>query len=88
MKQFLDELGRHCEVINLDFANDRVPYEVSVDVRDLIDLESVMEELNLGPNGGLVYCMVSYFFRYIETVAFVCFNTHLSLKPDIVSLLL
>lgn len=27
------------------------------DIRDLISLEDVMEELELGPNGGLVYCM-------------------------------
>jgi hypothetical protein len=30
-----------------------------VDVRDLISLDDVMEDedLHLGPNGGLVYCM-------------------------------
>jgi len=28
----------------------------SVDIRDLISLEEVMEDLGLGPNGGLVYC--------------------------------
>lgn len=27
------------------------------DVRELISLDDVMEELGLGPNGGLVYCM-------------------------------
>jgi hypothetical protein len=27
-----------------------------LDIRDLISLEDVMEELQLGPNGGLVYC--------------------------------
>ena len=27
------------------------------DIRELIDLEDVMEELGLGPNGGLMYCM-------------------------------
>jgi hypothetical protein len=27
------------------------------DIRELISLEDVMEELNYGPNGGLVYCM-------------------------------
>jgi GPN-loop GTPase len=59
MKQFLDELGRTCDVINLDFANDHVPYETSIDVRDLVELDKVMDELDLGPNGGLVYCMVS-----------------------------
>lgn len=27
------------------------------DIRDLISVEDVMEELGYGPNGGLVYCM-------------------------------
>lgn len=27
------------QIINLDFANDHVPYDVSVDVRDLVSLE-------------------------------------------------
>jgi hypothetical protein len=30
---------------------------VLVDVRELITLDDVMEELGYGPNGGLVYCM-------------------------------
>lgn len=28
-----------------------------IDIRELISLEDVMEELQLGPNGGLIYCM-------------------------------
>ena len=28
-----------------------------MDIKDLITLEDVMEELHLGPNGGLIYCM-------------------------------
>lgn len=27
------------------------------DIRELICLDDVMEELGLGPNGGLIYCM-------------------------------
>ena len=27
------------------------------DIRELINLDDVMEELGLGPNGGLMYCM-------------------------------
>ena len=44
-------------VINLDPANDTLPYKCAVDVAELITLEDVMNELNLGPNGGLLYCM-------------------------------
>merc|ERR1711939_786639 len=31
-------------------------YEPDIDIRELITLEDVMEELHLGPNGGLIYC--------------------------------
>ncbi|KAG8678176.1 ATP binding protein, partial [Ceratobasidium sp. 395] len=31
-------------------------YEPAIDIRDLISLEDVMEELGFGPNGGLIYC--------------------------------
>jgi GTPase SAR1 family protein len=44
-------------VANLDPAADTFLYDLTFDVRDLISLEEVMEELGLGPNGGLVYCM-------------------------------
>lgn len=57
MSQFANTLGRKCSIVNLDFANDVLPYACDVDVRDLISLERVMEEYQLGPNGGLVYCM-------------------------------
>ncbi len=43
--------------MNLDPAAEEFGYDVSFDVRDLITLAEVMEELSLGPNGGLVYCM-------------------------------
>lgn len=30
---------------------------LAADIRELISLDDVMEELGLGPNGGLMYCM-------------------------------
>ncbi|KAF5958343.1 hypothetical protein HYC85_005568 [Camellia sinensis] len=44
-------------VINLDPANDSLPYECTINIEDLIKLSDVMNEHSLGPNGGLVYCM-------------------------------
>ncbi|KAL3805992.1 hypothetical protein ACHAW5_002349 [Stephanodiscus triporus] len=39
-------------------GNSQLPYETILDVcEDVISLDSVMSELNLGPNGGLLYCM-------------------------------
>lgn len=57
MLQFLTALGRKAVIVNMDFANDILPYTPAIDVRELISLETVMDELELGPNGGLVYCM-------------------------------
>lgn len=42
---------------NLDPAAENFSYNVSFDIRDLITVEDVMEELGLGPNGALIYCM-------------------------------
>ena len=46
------------DVINLDPAADGFTYEPLADVRDLIQVEDVMEDdqLKLGPNGSLVFC--------------------------------
>lgn len=57
MSQFLSLIGRKVAVINLDPANDSLPYECAVNIEDLIKLNDVMAEHSLGPNGGLVYCM-------------------------------
>lgn len=43
--------------MNCDPANEELPYPVAVDTRDLVDLAEVMERLNLGPNGGMLYCL-------------------------------
>jgi hypothetical protein len=57
MSQFLNLIGRKTAVINLDPANDNLPYECAVNIEDLVKLEDVMSQYDLGPNGGLIYCM-------------------------------
>ncbi len=42
--------------VNLDPAATDFVYEPDVDIKDLISLDDVMEEMGLGPNGGLIYC--------------------------------
>ena len=44
-------------VANLDPAAEHFDYEPIFDIRDLISVSEVMEELGLGPNGALLYCM-------------------------------
>lgn len=48
---------RVIHVANLDPAAEVYDYDAAFDIRDLINLDEVMEQLALGPNGGLVYCM-------------------------------
>jgi GTPase SAR1 family protein len=57
--QQLCQNGTHRKVaiVNLDPANENLSYEAAVDISDLVHLAAVMEELKLGPNGGLVYCI-------------------------------
>ena len=43
----------------MDPAAEHFSYSPVIDVRDLIQADDVMEDedLNFGPNGGLVFCM-------------------------------
>ncbi|KFK31225.1 hypothetical protein AALP_AA6G084600 [Arabis alpina] len=57
MSQYLSLIERKVAIVNLDPANDALPYDCAVNIEELIKLEDVMEEPSLGPNGGLLYCM-------------------------------
>ncbi|MCJ1397755.1 hypothetical protein MMC11_000951 [Xylographa trunciseda] len=57
MHQFMSAIGRKCSVVNLDPANDHTSYPCALDVRDLITLEEIMEDDQLGPNGAVLYAL-------------------------------
>ncbi|KAF7845150.1 GPN-loop GTPase 3 [Senna tora] len=76
---YCSSLYQHCEtvrrtmhVVNLDPAAENFDYPVAMDIRELISLDDVMEELGLGPNGGLMYCM-EYPFLCISDKVLVSF---------------
>ncbi|CAG59651.1 uncharacterized protein GVI51_G08173 [Nakaseomyces glabratus] len=52
----MQTIGRRAHIVNLDPAAEPSKYEFTIDIRDLISLDDVMEELDLGPNGALIYC--------------------------------
>lgn len=54
--QHLQAVRRSCFYVNLDPAADHFTYQPDLDIRDLISLDDVMEEMSLGPNGGLIFC--------------------------------
>uniref|UniRef100_H2ZDU9 GPN-loop GTPase 2 n=1 Tax=Ciona savignyi TaxID=51511 RepID=H2ZDU9_CIOSA len=57
MQQFMKAIGRECCVVNLDPANEFIPYDCDININELVTVEDVMKHLSLGPNGGLLYCM-------------------------------
>lgn len=57
MHQFLSAIGRKCSVVNLDPANDALPYPCPLDIRALVKLEDVMRVEELGPNGAVMWAM-------------------------------
>lgn len=57
MHQFMSAIGRRCSVVNLDPANDHTSYKAALDVRELVTLDEIMKDDELGPNGGVLYAL-------------------------------
>jgi GPN-loop GTPase len=55
--QLFTALNRPISIVNLDPANDALPYPCAIDIGTLITLQEVMDEHQLGPNGSMLYCM-------------------------------
>ena len=69
---YCSQVAEHCKAVkrqvhfaNLDPAAEDFKYKVSLDIRELISVDDVQEELKLGPNGALVYAM-EYFEEHLE----------------------
>ena len=46
--------GAFASILNLDPGVENLPYTCDVDVRDYVDLVSIMKQYDLGPNGSLI----------------------------------
>ncbi|CED83544.1 Predicted GTPase [Phaffia rhodozyma] len=57
MHQFLTALNRPVHIVNLDPANETLPYPCSLSISSLVTLQDAMDEFGLGPNGAMLYCM-------------------------------
>lgn len=57
MQQFFGALERPLHIVNLDPANNQLPYECALDITELVSLQDVMDEFGLGPNGAMIYCL-------------------------------
>ena len=63
--QHLQTVRRSCFYVNLDPAADTFAYTPDLDIRELIALDDVMEEMSLGPNGGLIFCF-EYLLQHLD----------------------
>lgn len=54
LKEWYVGRGEDAIAVNLDPGVVTLPYEPDVDVRETIDLNGIMEEYSLGPNGALI----------------------------------
>ncbi|KAF2121380.1 hypothetical protein BDV96DRAFT_484436 [Lophiotrema nucula] len=68
MQQFMGAIKRKCAVVNLDPANDHTSYAPAIDVRDLVTIDEIMEQEDLGPNGGILYALeeLEHNFEWLE----------------------
>lgn len=67
-KKPLEETEKVNEEEEKDQDSNALPYDTLLDVCDsVVNLSSVMKQLGLGPNGGLVYCM-EYLEAHVEEV--------------------
>lgn len=54
MKEWFIRNGYDAVVFNLDPGAEFIPYEAEYDIREIISLEQIMSEFNLGPNGAQI----------------------------------
>jgi len=67
LSQFLKSTGRQVAVVNLDPANENMPYKCAIDIGELVSLTEVMDELKLGPNGGRPSFSFLFFFFLLSS---------------------
>ena len=54
LHEYYTKNGAFCSILNLDPGVENPSYVPDVDVRDYVDLVSIMKQYDLGPNGALI----------------------------------
>ncbi|KRZ10451.1 GPN-loop GTPase 2, partial [Trichinella pseudospiralis] len=61
MRNVLQLLRRKSILVNMDPANEFLSNDYDIDICKLMDVKTVMDDMQVGPNGGMVLCM-----EYVE----------------------
>ncbi len=54
LHEYYTKNGAFASVLNLDPGVENLPYTCDVDVRDHVDIVSIMQQYDLGPNGAMI----------------------------------
>ena len=65
MQMFAEAVGRSCKVVNMDFANDSLPYTAAIDVRELVSLEVTEEKFGRIVLKNRLYSQLIFLERYL-----------------------
>lgn len=57
--------------INLDPAVSKIPYSANIDIRDSLNYKKVMEQYNLGPNGGIMTSLNLFATRFDQLMTII-----------------
>ena len=52
--EYYTKNGAFASVLNLDPGVENLPYTCDIDVRDYVDIVSIMQQYDLGPNGAMI----------------------------------
>ncbi|GAA5896883.1 GTPase NPA3 [Sporobolomyces salmoneus] len=58
-------------VVNLDPAVMQLPFDCNIDIRDTVDYQQVMEQYNLGPNGGIMTALNLFTTKFDQVLSLI-----------------
>ncbi|GAA5827114.1 hypothetical protein JCM5353_006195 [Sporobolomyces roseus] len=58
-------------VLNLDPAVMHLPFDANIDIRDTVDYQEVMQQYNLGPNGGIMTALNLFTTKFDQVLSHV-----------------
>lgn len=67
LSQWLEENNRSTGILNLDPGVRWLPYSPDIDIRDYVNLDQIMTQYELGPNGALI-AAVDIMINYVKYI--------------------
>ncbi|SCZ91029.1 BZ3500_MvSof-1268-A1-R1_Chr1-3g02492 [Microbotryum saponariae] len=71
LNTYLHSTSRPPYLINLDPAVSHLPFSANIDIRDTVDYQKVMQQYNLGPNGGILTALNLFTTKFDQVLELV-----------------